>query len=51
MDAHWKIRKERRGLPNKVHEEVHKYKAMVEEDFCDKCRRGLVKECVTSVEE
>ena len=37
-------------LPSMVHDEVRGFKAMLEEDFSENYRRGLVKERVTSIE-
>ena len=45
-----KKREEGSELPKKVHDEVHEYKAMMEEYVCKRHRRGVVKEMVSGFE-
>ena len=45
-----KIREERKELPKKVRDDVQECKAMMQEEFCDRYRRGMVEERVVSIE-
>ena len=45
-----KIREERKELPKKVRDDVQECTAMMQEELCDRYRRGVVEERVVSIE-